>query len=701
MPPARGAEGRSSRSRPRGPPNRSTARRRPARPIDGRHRRGSPRRRTADARRRRSARPSTQSSIRSSRARPASLRRSWIARWSSRASPSARRSSVSWVSMTTTRPSSWATAVPGRGVARISTSSGGERDAAEGHGPVRPVLDRVLAGGGHDRGDRGAVLPADLRQERLHPPLDELRLVADQLDRADVDLVADQPDQGVPLGAGRRPAAPATSGRAAGASGSPPSRGASGPARRRSGPSPSPPRARVPPGASSSDGQRVRWTESGASARSAARLPYIVSVTNGRTGAAIRQIASRAPWSVANAAARSAPSSFRENRFRDSRRYQVERSSMNVEIARVAPTASVSARRSRTTSAVADARERIQRSSTVAVATGRTVRAGVGAGPRRPAGQPRVGDEERVDVPQDEQLAPRLVGGVPAEEDVLLGPGLREQPAHDVDAHPLGGLVEVDRVAPALVHRPAVLAEDEGVAEDRLERRLAAEDRRHREHRVEPVAELAREALGDEVGREPLRPVLRVLAVVERRERDDPGVQPRVADVLDPLDRLAARRAGDRHLVHERPVRGVARRTGPSRRPPARGARRGPPTTSNVPHVLAVVDRQRQAPVALLADHPVVHVQEPVELPVVAEARDPPDPVHDLHDLVAEAGVDLRRGQLGAGLVVDRAHRDVPLVDEAEDERRPAPPAVRVAVVVGLEPLEAALALQVRRRSDR
>ena len=38
---------------------------------------------------------------------------------------------VSSVSMTTTRPSSCATAVPGRGVARISTSSGGERHAGQ------------------------------------------------------------------------------------------------------------------------------------------------------------------------------------------------------------------------------------------------------------------------------------------------------------------------------------------------------------------------------------------------------------------------------------------------------------------------------------------------------------------------------------------------------------------------------------------
>ena len=163
---------------------------------------------------------------------------------------------------------------------------------------------------------------------------------------------------------------------------------------------------------------------------------------------------------------------------------------------------------------------------------------------------------------------------MPAEEDVLLGPRLGEHPAHDVDAHPLGGLVEVDRVAPALVHRAAVLAEHEGVPEDRLERRLAAQDRRHREHRVEPVAELAREALGDEVGREPLRPVVRVLAVVERRERHDPGIEPGIADVLDPLDRGAALRAGDLDLVDPRSMWRVALEPRPSPRPRVRAVPR-------------------------------------------------------------------------------------------------------------------------------
>ncbi len=296
-----------------------------------------------------------------------------------------------------------------------------------------------------------------------------------------------------------------------------------------------------------------------------------------------------------------------------------------------------------------------------------------------PAGEPGVAHEERVDVPQDQQLAARLVRRVPAEQDVLLGPGLDEHPAHDVDAHPLGGLVELDGVAPALVHRAPVLAEHEGVAEDRPERLRPLEHGRHRQHRVEPVAELAREALGDEVGREPRPPVVRVLAVVQRRERHDPRVQPRVADILDPLDRCAAARARDPDRVDVGPVRAVALEllpaldgTLPELVAPADHLDR--------PACRAVVDRQRQPPVALLADHPVVHVAEPVELALVAEIRDPADPIDRLHDLVAEACVDLLRRQRLAWLVVQRPHRDEPLVDQPEQQGRAASPAVRVAV---------------------
>ena len=121
------------------------------------------------------------------------------------------------------------------------------------------------------------------------------------------------------------------------------------------------------------------------------------------------------------------------------------------------------------------------------------------------------------------------------------------------------------------------------------------------------------------------------------------------------------------------------------------------PTADDVerPARLAVVDRQRQPVVALLGDHPVAHVEEPVQLPLVAEARDPPDPVHDLHDLVAKRGVHLRLRQLVPRPVVDLAHADVPLVNESEQERRAAAPAVRIAVAVRLDVVEEPPLLEV------
>ena len=191
-----------------------------------------------------------------------------------------------------------------------------------------------------------------------------------------------------------------------------------------------------------------------------------------------------------------------------------------------------------------------------------------------------------------------------------------------------------------------------------------------------------------------LPPVLRVLPVMQGRERHDPGVEPRIADVADPLDRRAAPGTGDLDRVDVGPVRRVALELLPA----LDGALLefvAATDDLDSPAGRAVVDRQREPPVALLADHPVVHVAQPVELTLVAEVGDPADLVDDLHDLVAQAGVDLLLGQRLARLVVERAHADEPLVDEAEDERRAASPAMRVAVGDGLEPVEAALALEV------
>ena len=90
----------------------------------------------------------------------------------------------------------------------------------------------------------------------------------------------------------------------------------------------------------SSAGQRVRWTLSGRlGTTSAMRFWYIVSARKGRIGAT-RVRVTRAAWSVANAASRSAGSAPARIRSRDRRRYHVERSSMKASVARIASSVS-------------------------------------------------------------------------------------------------------------------------------------------------------------------------------------------------------------------------------------------------------------------------------------------------------------------------------------------------------------------------
>ena len=145
-----------------------------------------------------------------------------------------------------------------------------------------------------------------------------------------------------------------------------------------------------------------------------------------------------------------------------------------------------------------------------------------------------VGDEEGVRVPEGEdEAAPYLVAGVPAEVEVCRRVVAGEEPAHYVHPHPLGRLGEPDSVALALVHLFALLVAEEGIAEAATEGLPVLEDRAHRQQRVEPVAELAGEALRYPVRREPLLPVRAVLAILERGIRDDAGVQPGVTDILD------------------------------------------------------------------------------------------------------------------------------------------------------------------------
>jgi len=74
------------------------------------------------------------------------------------------------------------------------------------------------------------------------------------------------------------------------------------------------------------------------------------------------------------------------------------------------------------------------------------------------------------------------------------------------------------------------------------------------------------------------------------------------------------------------------------------------PITSRLAALSAGEERQGEAPVALLGDHPVIHVAQPVQFPLHTEAGDPADLLRDRHDL--------------------RPHfikRDEPLVHQPED----------------------------------
>ena len=297
---------------------------------------------------------------------------------------------------------------------------GRELDATEGDRPVGVDLEPALAGRGHHGRDRGAQLLPDLRQERLDAPLDQLRLVADPHDVLDVDLLGDDPQERVQLRDGPRRAARSTAGRAAGGCAARPASGASAPARPPAGRSPSRPRAGrrgarpARPSASGSGGRcRAPWRP-----RRRDDEVLVQRLRDERAGSARRSArARRAPrgaWRTPRRGRRRPPARDRRRRLR--RRYHVESSSMKPEIEAAAASVSKSARRSSTRAARPARRERIQRSR-----VGRSATAAPGRSGCQPA-RLRVRHEERVDVPQDQQLAPRLVRGVPAEEDVVLGP---------------------------------------------------------------------------------------------------------------------------------------------------------------------------------------------------------------------------------------------------------------------------------------
>ncbi len=269
-----------------------------------------------------------------------------------------------------------------------------------------------------------------------------------------------------------------------------------------------------------------------------------------------------------------------------------------------------------------------------------------------------------------------------AEEEVAVGRLGTVLPAHHVGAHLGERLLGRDRVAPRGVHLTALLVEHLLVGEDALVRRAADQRDRHEELRIEPEANLLAH-LGDPVGGEPLLPVrviwqigfrqavggagrvtlghpFRVLPA-ERRERDDARVEPDVADLQDPGDRLAARGATDRHTVDPRTAQ-LLELLEALRRELAQLRLRADDVQVAA---RARIERQRQAVVAASRDVPVAHVPQPV-----------------VHPLAHVLGHPVHLGVLLEQLRPDRIDGDEPVVGQPEDQRRVAAPAVRIGMRV-------------------
>ncbi len=244
---------------------------------------------------------------------------------------------------------------------------------------------------------------------------------------------------------------------------------------------------------------------------------------------------------------------------------------------------------------------------------------------RLPAFDVGVVDEEADGVPERQQPPLDVLGRPVAELDVLARHDLAEQPAHDVRAHPVEGLVRLDRVAPRPVHLAAVLVEQLLVGEDAAVRRAAGQRHGHERLRVEPEPDLLAH-LGDPVGREPRLPV-RVVGEIgprepcrgsggvaardplralppERREGNDPGVEPGVPDLGNAPDLAVALLAPHRHLVDPGTVE-LPEALEPGDR--ALLELRARPDHVHVA-ALALVERKRQPEVALPGDVPVPHV---------------------------------------------------------------------------------------------
>ena len=212
-----------------------------------------------------------------------------------------------------------------------------------------------------------------------------------------------------------------------------------------------------------------------------------------------------------------------------------------------------------------------------------------------------------------------------------------------------------------LAHLAALLVEDVAKAQHGLVRRLVEDEGADGHERVEPPARLV-DRFGDEVRRiaigEELLPAMRIS---ELREGHRAAVVPRVDDLGDASGGAAALLAREGDVVDVGPVRVEGRqvRAGVL-------AELGQRSDAGEVPCFAAPDGQGSAPVAAAREGPVDVVVEPVAIAT---------PLDRLRMPVGGLVLAQQR-------VLDRGRPDVPGRLRVVDQRRVAPPAVRVGVLV-------------------
>ncbi len=312
---------------------------------------------------------------------------------------------------------------------------------------------------------------------------------------------------------------------------------------------------------------------------------------------------------------------------------------------------------------------RVQFREHPAVEHGARPRVGRGSTAWCPAAGIGVEDEERRGVPVGQQhLADDVLKGLMTDPAVRPGgPGREHQPAHRVRAVPVEQLERVQHVTDVLAHLAAVGVEQQAQAQHGLVGGAVEHQRPHGHQRVEPATGLV-DGLAD-VLRRVL--ALELFAVAVRGsplgERHRSAVVPDVDHFRYPPRHRRAGRAGDRHVIDERPVRVERGQVTPGQA----GQFQQRSDAGQVGRIgRAAPDRQRRAPVAAARQRPVDVATQPFAEPPVL------DPF----------GVPVGAFVLRQQPVSDRGGPDVPGRQRIVDQRRVAAPAVRIAVGVVLGP---------------